>query len=705
MITQNQTSLSKLTRFIRTTLSTAILAPLFITPVLAQEEVETQTQESASSSQEMDTMTITASAMKVQTPLAESPRSVSMVDEKQLDERQPNSLDEAVRYQSGVLSQPFGSDTNTEWFRIRGFEAATYLDGNRLYQNGYYTWTLEPFGLESIEVLKGPASILFGEAPPGGVVNAISKRPLYEDTGKVEVRYGTDSYGQIGLDTNTVLSDTVRFRLVTMLNQKDGELDGTDNDRFYIAPSLAWDITDDTNITFLASVKRDDGVPTGGFFPAYGTLFPNADGDYIDEHTNLGNPDVDNNDSLQVSVGYELESYLNDVWTLKQNANYSYTDLDLTSTYAYGSETSEDLTQGLLYRDGDTQTFTIDTSAIAEFDTGRFEHTSLIGVEYEYFNNKGLEYDNWAWNTINSYDPNYNDYPALGLENAQSKEYTKNSTGLYAQHQIKFDRKWIAKAGVRWDNIDLDIDNHSYDTSENIDEDEVSWNAGVMYLSDIGLSPYFSYSESFEVIPQTDPTTGHAYKPLEGEQYEAGIKYEPSFMNGYINLAWFNIEQTNGLVYNPETYVSTQAGKLESQGVEVDFVSQTDFGLLTRANYTYTDATTTDIDKFRTPLIPRHAASAWVEYDFDHLGVDGFTMGTGVRYTGRSTGHTSTGADMLEVASYTVVDMMASYEINPQWKAQVNVNNVGDRDYVASCDYYCYYGEGISATANLSYQW
>lgn len=690
-------SQSYLSKAIRSSLHAALLLPLTFNFAHAADD--------NSQDENIDTMVITASAMKVQTPLAESPRSVSIVDEEQLDERKPSSLDEAVRYQSGVLSQPYGSDTNTEWFKVRGFDAATYLDGNRLYQNGYYTWTLEPFGLESIEVLKGPASILFGEAPPGGVVNAVSKRPLYEDTGMVEVRYGTDSFAQVGLDTNTVLSDTVRFRLVTMMNQQDGDLDGTDNDRFYIAPSLSWDVTDATNITFLGSVKRDNGVPTGGFMPAYGTLFPNAEGDYIDEHTNLGNPDVDNNDNLQVSVGYELESYLNDVWTLKQNANYSYTDLELTSSYAYGSETSEELSQGILYRDGDTQTFTIDTSAVAEFGTGRFEHTTLMGVEYEYFNNDGLEYDNWAWNTINSFDPDYSDRPALDLSDAQSKEYTKNSTGVYAQHQVKFDGKWIAKAGVRWDNIDLDIDNHTFNTSENIDEDEVSWNAGVMYLSDIGLSPYFSYSESFEVIPQTDPTTGHAYKPLEGEQYEAGIKYEPSFMNGYLNLAWFNIEQTNGLVYNPETYVSTQAGKLESQGVEFDLVAQTDFGLMTRANYTYTDAQTTDMEKFRTPLIPRHAASAWLEYDFGYLGLTGFSMGTGVRYTGSTTGHSSTGASMLNVPSYTVVDMMAKYEINDDWKAQVNVNNLGDREFVSSCDYYCYYGEGINATASLSYQW
>ncbi|MGB2078202.1 MAG: TonB-dependent siderophore receptor [Vibrio sp.] len=686
-------ALTPLSRVIRLSLCTVLISPLLTTSVSAQEE------------ESLDTMTITASAMKVSTPLAESPRSVSIVDEAQLETRKPNKLDEAVRYQSGVVTQPYGSDTNTEWFKVRGFDAATYLDGNRLYQNGYYTWTLEPYGLESIEVLKGPASILFGEAPPGGVVNAVSKHPLYEDTGSFDVRYGTDSLVQLGIDVNQVISDSMRFRMVGMINQEDGALDGTDNDRYYFAPSLAIDISPDTNITLLASVKKDEGVPTGGFFPAYGTLYPNADGEYIDESTNLGNPNVDNNESLQVSVGYELEHFFNSIWSFKQNVNYAYTDLDLTSTYAYGSETSDTVTQGLLYRNGDTNTFTADNQVIAEYGTGRFEHLTLMGVEYEYFNNDGEEYDNWGWNSINSFNPDHSNYPALGLENAEHKEYTKNSTGVYAQHQVKFDGKWIAKAGVRWDDVSLDIDNHSASTKENIDNDETSWNAGVMYLSDSGLSPYVSYSESFEVIAQTDPSTGNAYKPLEGEQYEVGVKYEPNFFNGYVNLAWFDIEQTNGLVYNPDTFVQTQAGKLTSQGVEFDLVAQTEFGLMTRANYTYTDAKTKDTDEYRTPLIPRHMASAWVEYDFTHLGLDGFIMGTGVRYNGRTTGHTSDGAGQLEVPSYTVVDAMASYEINNQWKAQVNVSNLGDRDFVASCDYYCYYGEGINAVASLNYQW
>ena len=250
---------------------------LIALPSFAEEQVSTEN---------LDTITITASALKVETPLAETPRSVSVIDEERLSVQQPQKLDEALRYQPGVMTQPYGSDNNTDWFKIRGFDAATYLDGNRLFNTGYYTWNLEPHGLEQIEVLKGPASLLYGEAPPGGVVNAVSKRPGYTEGGQLEVKGGSRNLHQIGIDTTSFVDEDgdVRFRLVALMSEQDGTLDDTYNNRVYLAPSLAWDINSDTSITFLASWQQDDGVPTAGFFPAYGTLIDTPQGKIESKH-------------------------------------------------------------------------------------------------------------------------------------------------------------------------------------------------------------------------------------------------------------------------------------------------------------------------------------------------------------------------------------------------------------------------------------
>jgi len=139
-------------------------------PVLAAEQADKELPKAG------ETMVVTGTAMKVEVPMAETPRAVSVVNREELDQHAVLKLDESLRYRSGVLSQSYGSDTDADWFKVRGFDAASYLDGNRLFSTGYYVWTPEPFGLESVEVLKGPASILYGEAPPGGVINAIRRR-------------------------------------------------------------------------------------------------------------------------------------------------------------------------------------------------------------------------------------------------------------------------------------------------------------------------------------------------------------------------------------------------------------------------------------------------------------------------------------------------------------------------------------------------
>lgn len=152
------------------------------------------------STTQMETITVTAQALKVSTPAQDTPKSISIISEEELKTRAPQKLDEALRYTSGVTAQPFGADNDTDWYRVRGFEAASYLDGNRLYRDGYYTWLLEPYALESVEVVKGPSAILFGEAAPGGVVNAVQKKPTYTPQGEVRVEAGSNEHQSVAFD-------------------------------------------------------------------------------------------------------------------------------------------------------------------------------------------------------------------------------------------------------------------------------------------------------------------------------------------------------------------------------------------------------------------------------------------------------------------------------------------------------------------------
>ena len=323
-----------------------------------------------------ETMLVTGTAMKVEVPMAETPRAVSVVNREDLDQHAVQQLDESLRYRSGVLSGLYGSDNNTDWFKVRGFDAASYLDGNRLFGTGYYVWTPEPFGLESVEVLKGPASILYGEAPPGGVINAISKRPTAARR-LLDLQLGSRDHRQIGVDVSDALTDNSRYRMVALYKERDGVLDGTYNDRVYLAPSVTFDLSDRTSLTLLASFLHDEGVPTNGFFPVYGTL--NTSGGQIDPSTNLSQPDYDRNRNTQISTGYELAHQLNQTWEFKQNVRFNYNDLLLRQTYIFPTYEGTTAFRGLVYRDGTTKSATMDNQMVGYWNTDSTEQTLLLG--------------------------------------------------------------------------------------------------------------------------------------------------------------------------------------------------------------------------------------------------------------------------------------------------------------------------------------
>lgn len=693
---------SKLARLIKQTCQ-APLFPLSLavlcTPVVAQASEQAQVPD--------ETIVVTASALKVATPMAESPTSVSVVNRDDLDIHQVQKLDEAFRYNAGVLSAPYGADNDTDWLKVRGFDAATYLDGSRLFKDGYYGWMIEPYGLDRVELLKGPASILYGEAPPGGVINAVTKKPTYEPRGEINVQAGNKDHKQVGIDVSDSVNgrDDMRFRIVGIFKDGDGELNGTENTRYYFAPSLAIDLSADTTLTLLASVLYDDGVPTNGFFPAYGTLIDTPFGK-IDPSTNLGEPDYDRYRRTQVSLGYQLDHQINDTWEFAQNAKYGYNKLLLRSTYAFPSDSSTTLQRGLVFRDGDTESFTVDNKAVGRWYSDYTEQTLLLGLDLQSHRNSGKELDSYSFGTIDAFDPQYGNFTPIDPNTAIDRRISKQQAGLYAQYQMRLYDQWVGIVGGRFDYVETQNKNGTADTREARYDSEFSPNAGLMYLAENGMSPYVSYSESFEVLTTIDTATNELYKPLKGKQTEVGVKYTPDAFDGYINLAWFNLEEENALVTNPNTWVKTQTGEVKSKGVELEGVGYITDDLKLTASYTYTDARTDETygkGKQRAGMIPRHMASAWFDYDFTSAGLEGFRLGSGIRYVGTTVDNPA--SSHRQVAAYTLWDAVAQYDINRAWQAQLNINNITDKEYVSSCDYYCYYGESRRVVASLNYRW
>lgn len=682
-----------LARAVRLALGASIAAAS--APLLAQDDTTAS----------LNALVVSATALKVEAPLVETPRPASVVKEEELRERNVQSLDETFRYRAGVVSGQFGDDNDTDWLKIRGFDQATYQDGLRIYREGFYQWLPEPYGLERVELLKGPASILYGEAPPGGVINAISKRPTDEARGEVLVQAGTDAHRQLGVDTSgpVVGNEDVRYRLVGLYRNSEGDLDFTENERYYLAPSLAWDITDQTSLTLLASFQKDDAFPSNPFKLAYGTVQDTPFGK-VAPSTNYSEPGYDTNERTQAALGYSLSHRINDVWRFEQDFRYSQLDLLLRSSFIFFQTSAREGQRGLVYRDGEIDSWTVDNRLVGNWYTERTEHTLLFGVDYQDLNNKGQQNGAGGFtffgDPIDLFEPQYGNFTPITPADLIVNEIDKQQTGYYLQHQLRLDDRWVFLAGARYDQAKVDNINRDANTRQEADDDQLSLSGGVMYLAENGVSPYVSYTESFQPIAGTDGN-GDLYEPRTGEQIELGVKIAPRDLDGYVTAAVYRIEEENSLGTSQGGF-QIQDRERTTEGFELESVSYLTEQLELTAAYTYNSAKIRDQatagSERQAPLIPRHQASAWLDYSFADL-APGLKVGAGARFVGE------TRDGSIEVPSYTVFDLMAQYAFGPEWQAQLNVTNLADREYVASCDYWCYYGAGRSVVASLSYRW
>jgi len=655
----------------------------------------------------IETISITAQALKIDTPAQETPKSVSVVNSDDLQTHNVQKLDEAFRYTAGYTS-PYGPDNDAEWMFVRGLEPSVYLDGNRLYKEGFFAWTAEPFGLEQIELLKGPSGILYGETLPGGVVNLVQKKPSDIPKKTLSFSGGNKNYLQLGVDVSDWANSdgSQRYRLVALVNQKDGDLDGVDSQRVYVAPSYSMDISEKTSLTLLASFLKDDGVPQNAFMPVDGTLNTLPNGETISADTNYGEPDYDKFDKTQFSLGYQLTHVVNDVWTYNQNFNYAYVDLYLRSSSAYQNYDDDPytLTRYTLINDGDNSSYTWDNHVLGEWHSAQIDHTLLAGLDIQYHKNDWLgNGSGTSVGVIDSLNPSYGNITDLS-RSLYDNEIVKKQLGVYANYQAIWNQQWVLNLGGRFDDIDVES---SGTNKDDLSDNQFSINSGVMYIANNGLAPYASYSQSFYVISSLDYTTNTLYKPIESEQTELGIKYTPNFIDGFINLAWFDINQDNALSTaidgNGAVTTSQSSTKTNITGIELEAnVAATD-NVTVSATYTYLDASSGEGDsKVDKSLVPSHMATGWITYDVQALGIEGLKVGTGVRYTGTSVDST---IDQT-VPAYLLVDAMASYTINKQWDMQVNINNLTDKEYIAGCDYgICYYGESSRVSATVNYNW
>jgi len=673
-------------------------------------------------------------ATKTDTPLIETPQSISVVTRDEMEARAARTVGDALSYTAGVTTGRTGESSyfGGDGVAIRGFggDGTTgvsfneYIDGMRLRGSGYVTAGLDPFFFERVEVIKGPASVLYGQSTPGGIVNMVSKRPTATAFNQAELQVGNFNRLQGSFDLSGPIDrgGQFLFRLSGLALRTDTQTDFSHRQRTAIAPSFTWQPSADTALTILTSYQHDDyaGSPLN-FLPTIGTVVKNPYGK-LPTSFFAGDPNYNKWDRTSYGAGWLFEHRFNDVWTVRQNTRYIRNNLEYNGVYQNSLQANlQTVTRTAFSLVEHSNDLTLDNQAQANFATGSLQHTALFGVD-------GQSYASDTYRGIATAQPlniwrpvYYQQIPMPVLY--QSTRQTGGQVGLYAQDQIRYGNTSLL-LGIRQDWTTDETRNRLNGAKVDNSANAFTKRAGLIHVFDMGLAPYVSYAESFEPTAGVD-ASGNAFKPTKGTQYEAGVKYQPTGIDAFVTLSAFNLTRTNVLTPDPvRPAFNVQTGEIRSRGIELEGKATLTQGLSLTASYTYLDAEVTDSNtvatglygvrtamKGKTPVaVPQHMASAWGDYTFQRGAAKGLGLGLGVRYVGETYGDT---ANVTKVPAFTLFDAAVHYDLGglsssmAGWRASVNATNLFNKQYVSACTAVdrCYYGLDRTVMATVRYRW
>ncbi|RYG19888.1 TonB-dependent siderophore receptor, partial [bacterium] len=637
---------------------------------------------------------------KVDTPLVKIPQAISVVTQDQIEDQKSRSLNEALSYTASANPNTFGFDSRYDAFFLRGFPAyynGMFRDGLRQYNGPSAFFKTEPYGIEGVTILKGPASSLYGISGPGGIVNVVTKRPKEEKFNEVEALIGTDNRYQAALDSSGPINDeeTLFYRFTTLGRKADTELPGYSDDKFYIAPALTWKPDEDTKVTILGEYSDMLTGGTAAFYnPAYGKI------------SNLYEGDKKWNrfDQEQSRIGYEVEHRISDVVTLRQNLRYNQVDANLQYSGHYATGVGTDLARYWGHYKENMENFVVDNMAQFEFDTGPVEHVAVAGVDY-------------AWSKYEAYSGlNYVSVPEIrGMKVPFSGSQEMDQLGVYLHDQMKIENFTVFASG-RHDWVSTDSTDATFADS-NQKDNAFSYRLGASYKTDWGTTPYANYSTSFSpnigfVYDDVTSDKSRVANPTIAKQTEVGIKQELTDLNATVTASVFNIDQNDGVVFDASTGINKQRQlDLNSRGFELEANGSLDNGWGWIASYTYMRMKIVDgaegTDGKELSATPNHTVSLWGHYKVEDGAMAGWGIGSGVRYLSSSYGDDQ---NTFKNKARAFVDGAVSYDFSALDKdmegltLQINAKNLfNTREKICSAGY-CYKDEGRTVMGSLRYR-
>lgn len=655
-------------------------------------------------------------ATKSDAPLIETPQSISVVTRDQIDLLNFNDVQQAVRYTAGIVGENYGPDLRYDFLTLRGFTPKQYIDGLQApITTTIFNVGADLYGFQEIDVLKGPAAVLYGNSPPGGIYNLTSRRAEETFGGELGLKFGSEDYKQVHGTVTGALADGLAARATLLYRDRGSQTDHVTGERTFFAPTFTWNIGERTSFTGLAYYQKDANTgDTNGYLPAFGTRLGNPNGE-IPRGRNLGEPGYNRYDRTQTAVGWDFRHAFSDSVSFQQNAKWYEYEEAQKIVYSTGFQADLRTVNRASYPYAeDVDGFAVDSRVAFAFgDAGGVRHSLLAGYDYRELSNFArLGFTSAP--PIDAFDPVYGAAPIVTPEmtNIFNNQRVRQG-GVYLQDQIKVGGTVVTLSG-RYDDVDL----HNKQTGATTKQDAFTWRAGVNYVFDGGWAPYASYGTSFEPILGTDTATGESFKPSTSRQVEAGLKYDARGLADGVRLfataALFRIEQDNLVnVQSGQTPMfGRQIGEVASRGGELEVVARLHDQWSINASYSYTETEVVrDQGGFATgsPLstTPEHKLTGFVDYTIQEGSLAGLGFGLGGRYLSEAAGSLLSAFNTQVIYSKptTIWDAIVHYD-RDNWRFAVNATNLFDKYYVGRCSAIanCIYGQGRQVIATVTWR-
>jgi len=623
-------------------------------------------------------------SMRMEMPQLETPGQVTVIDAQIIDEQRASSLGQVLKNDASVSSQ--GTSRNRERFSLRGFElesSSGYLrDGKQHWS--HYRQPIEL--LESVEVLKGPAGLLYGKSAPGGLINMVTKKPSADTRIEFSQDIGSDNESRSTLDVGGSLneSQTLRSRLVLSQQNADswrryGDGSTPTTDRFVGGLFIDYDLTDDVTVSVHYDRTTEDGSVDSGAYIKDGQAVLGDKHIWDAQWSSIRN-EVEN-------VGIDVAAQLNDDWSL--NMGFNNQDFKRHDRESYPKEDSYDPATGRYNHSGSDrydhwiyQTANVDL--VGEFDTGNVGHQLLMG-------------SNWVGTTYDRLQYSFKTQEAVPGEPLENPEIddskdprithsASDAFGFYIQDMVTISEQWQILAGVRYDQNITRGQNGESDYKE----DAIVPKAALIFHPANNGSIYLTYSESFE--PQGDVSDinaindGEKLDPVTGKLYELGSKWELFDNRLLASGAIFEITQENSTInvdMGNGMYEVTQAGERVHRGAELALQGNLTENFSLSGTGTYLNAEYTKDENYqgnRPADVPEYSASIWSRYQFDY----DTDVNLGAIYVGERFGDA---ANTFKKDGYTRFDLGVAhtlqYDQNLTFVFRFNVENIFDTDYYA----------------------